>query len=224
MGAPSYQLYRIGRRVSRNPIVRRLLPERLRARVQGRLLNGAIQHLPDRRYMEEVLIPAMVALRPGRLLDVGIEHYSGHYRQAFPADCEYWTLDCNPAVAGLGAPGRHIVGDALELGAHFPPGSLDLVLLNGTFGFGIDRAEDQERAVAAVQTVLRPGGRLLVGWDRAADGSPLVMGERPAGTPLKDPLELAAIREAFDHGAPGALPPRVKFGDCSHVYDWFERR
>lgn len=221
MATLGYQVYRFGRRFSRHPLVRRLIPERFRLRVQAHLMSGVMGLLPDRRYMEEVLLPAMVALQPSRLLDVGVEHYSSHYRDWFPADCEYSTLDFNPGVAQFGSPGKHIVGNALDLARYFVPNSLDIIVLNGAFGFGIDGPEEQERAIDAARTVLRPNGWLLIGWDSAIDGTPLAAPERSKKTALKDPLDLAAIAAGFVHTGPDGLPARTRFADSSHVYDWF---
>ena len=223
MGALAYQLYRLGRRISRTQIVAGLFPRGVRSMIQARLLPSAINLLPDRRYMEEVLLPAIDELQPIRLVDVGVQHYSSHYRRSMGAGCEYWTLDLNPAAAEFGAPGRHIVGNVLDLADHFAPRSLDVVLLNGAFGFGIDRREEQERAVEAARTVLRPNGWLLIGWDRGGDGRPLVFGDDPVQGGLDDPLHLAAIRTAFVHRGPPGLPARVDFAESAHVYDWFQR-
>jgi len=187
--------------------------------------GGAIDRLPDRRYMEEVVLPAVVRLKPQRLIDVGVEAYTQQYGQWFPPDCEYWTLDINPGVARFGPPGRHIVGNVLDLASYFEPGSLDVVLLNGPFGYGIDRLDEQERTIEAVLTALRPGGRLMVGWDRAEDGTPVVVDERDWGEfRIKDPLELEGIRTHFAHEPPPGLPARIEFTNCSHVYDWFRAR
>jgi SAM-dependent methyltransferase len=226
MGTAVYRAYQLGRRLCRLPVLKALIPGRLRSAVQRRLLtDGVIARLPDRRYMEEVLLPALAGLGPRRLLDVGVESYTRHYGRWFPAECEYWTLDINPCVAHLGAPGRHIVGDAGDMEAHFGRGALDAVLINGPFGFGIDRPEDQEQVVAAARAVLRPGGRLVIGWDRSEDGTP-VMGRAPASgaARIKDPLELEAIRAHFAHEPPPGLPARIEFAGCAHVYDWFLAR
>jgi SAM-dependent methyltransferase len=189
------------------------------------LSSGVIDRLPDRRYMEEAILPTVARLKPRRLLDLGVESYTQHYGRWFPPECEYWTLDLNPGVAHLGPPGRHIVGNALDMASYFEPGSLDVVLFNGLFGFGINRLDEQERAIEAVRTVLRPGGRLLLGWDQADDGTPIVEDELEKGEfRIKDPLELEGIRAHFEHEPPPGLPARIDFADCAHVYAWFQAR
>jgi SAM-dependent methyltransferase len=187
------------------------------------LITAAINFLPDRRYMEEALLPAMEELQPSRLLDVGVDYYSRHYGRRFTSECEYWTLDLNPRVARFGSLDRHIVGDVRDLANHFAPGSIDVIMLNGVFGFGIDRTAEQECVVELARTALRQDGWLLIGWDRALAGSPLVWSEGPLKEVLKDPLGLAAIRRGFVHKGPPGLPARAEFADCSHVYDWFRR-
>lgn len=218
-----YQAYRLGRRLVRLPFVAAWIPGKLRSRVQSRMLARVIDQLPDRRYMEAVILPRVASLKPSRLLDVGVEDYTQHYSQRFSPDCDYWTLDLNPNVARYRPPDRHIVANVLDVASYFEPGSLDVVLMNGPFGYGIDRHAEQERTIEAVRSLLRPGGRLLVGWDRDREGRPVVM-EKPgpdADARIKDPTELEAIRSHFRHEPPPGLPARMDFADCSHVYDWF---
>jgi hypothetical protein len=70
--------------------------------------------------------------------------------------------------------------------------------------------------------LLRPGGYMLVGWDLAEDGLPVVVAGRRPGH-VRDPRELEATRRYFRHEAPSSLNRHVVFDDCSHVYDWFCR-
>jgi SAM-dependent methyltransferase len=223
-GALTYRLYQLGRRITRLPLVGALIPKGLRTRVQGRLLTDVFDHMPDRRYMEASILPAIAASNPARVLDVGVDTYTEHYGRWFPPEpqCEYWTLDLNPHVARLRPPARHIVANVLDVASFFEPGSLDVVIMNGPFGYGIDRLDEQERTIEAVRTLLRPGGRLMVGWDLARDGRPVVMDDKALGDlRIKDPTELQSIRSHFRHEAPAGLPARVTFTDCAHVYDWF---
>lgn len=217
----AYRAYQAGRGLSRLPVVRAVLPASLRARVQTWMLMRAIQGMPDRRYMEGSILPAVVGLGPRRVLDVGLESYTRHYARMYPPGCEYWTIDNNPEVARHAQPGRHIVGDVRDIASHFEPGSLDVVLMNGPFGYGIDEVADQERTIEAVRTVLAPGGRLLVGWNRGQDGVPVILAG--AGRIL-DPRELEGIRAHFTHEAPGGLPAHLEVPGCSHIYDWFRLR
>lgn len=221
-----YQLYRLGRRVSRIGLLKQLVPRSLRTRVQSRLGGAVMDEFPDRRYMERVILPAIVALRPTRLLDVGLEHYTRHYGEFFDASVERWTLDTNPDVAHLGKPGRHIVGNALDLRKYFEPASLDVVMMNGPFGYGIDRVDEQIGVLDAALDVTRPGGWLLIGWDRGDTGEPIVAassGQRDARA-IQDPLQLDVMQRRCEHVGPADLPAREDFADCSHVYDWFRVR
>jgi len=88
MGRLAYEAYRLGRKFCRLPGLRAMIPGRLRDVVQGRLMARVIDRIPDRRYMEEVLLPAMSGLRPGRMLDVGVAEYTRHYGRWFPPECE----------------------------------------------------------------------------------------------------------------------------------------
>jgi len=223
-GRLTYEIYQLGRKITRLPFLGALIPKALKTRVQGRLLTEVFDHLPDRQYMEASILPALACLKPSRVLDVGVETYTAHYGQWFPPEpeCEYWTLDLNPGVARLRPQERHIIANVLDVASFFKPESLDVVIMNGPFGYGIDRLDEQERTIETVRTLLRPGGRLLVGWDLARDGRPVVMNDQGLGDlRIKDPTEMQSIRSYFRHEAPAELPARVTFTECAHVYDWF---
>ncbi|MEO8313415.1 MAG: class I SAM-dependent methyltransferase [Pseudomonadota bacterium] len=224
LGMASYAVYRWARKLSRLPILRAMIPFALRERMQHSLSPNAINQFPDRRYMEAELLPAVVALAPQRVLDVGVESYTAHYGRWFPESCERWTLDMNPNVVPFGAPGRHVLGDARHMDGHFEPASMDVVMVNGTFGYGTDNVQDQEQTVQAARRLLKSHGWLLLGWDRALDGTPLVFADRGRNGAILEPTQLDEVRQHFSHeGLPG-LPPRKEFAESSHVYDWFRKR
>jgi SAM-dependent methyltransferase len=52
-----------------------------------------------------------------------------------------------------------------EIGKHIPAGSLDLIICNGVFGWGLDDADNCEKAFAAAHEALKPGGQMLLGWN-----------------------------------------------------------
>ena len=221
VAAAVHGVYKAGRRICRVPGLRTLVPTSVRGHVQWWLMSRVIDRLPDRLYMENTILPAIVALKPGRVLDVGLDTYTQHYYRWFPTGCEYWTIDILPKVAHLGREGRHITGDVLDIEDHFAPASLDVVMLNGAFGYGIDRLSEQQRVVESVRKLLKPGGRMVVGWDMGPDGTPVVMNGRQTDH-IKDPRLLEPVKRHFTHTPPPGLPAHVEFEGCSHVYDWFK--
>src|SRR5205085_8012081 len=84
-----------------------------------------------------------------------------------------WTVDIDPAMRRWGRPGRHIVGDMLELDRLFPELRFDTVLCNGIFGFGVDTPAARRRACAAMASVTKPAGWLLLGWNSDRGPDPL---------------------------------------------------
>ena len=59
-----------------------------------------------------------------------------------------------------------------ELDRHLAPGSVDVVIANGVFGFGIDDRAALAAAFAAAHAVLRPAGTLVLGWNDVAALAP----------------------------------------------------
>ena len=66
---------------------------------------------------------------------------------------------------------RQLIDGNVVLGRHLAPEAFDAVILNGVLGSGIDDAGSVDRALRSIATVLKPRGRLVIGWnnDKAKD-------------------------------------------------------
>ena len=154
-------------------------------RVAAQTLRRALGHevridTPDRRLLEDLILPHHGARDDVRsVLFVGTHWYTAHYPQYFP-HARFLTLDIDPRQARYGAPGGHLVASVTEVDRHLPARSLDLVVLNGVFGWGLNRREDAERALEALHTVLREGGELVVGWNDVPSRRPFPFSELQA--------------------------------------------
>jgi SAM-dependent methyltransferase len=131
----------------------------------------------DRRLLEGVIIPFFRdAHEFQRILFVGCDFYTTHYERLFGGK-EYWTLDKDPGRAKYGAP-RHVVAPLSEVDRHFT--SLDVILVNGVLGWGLDDAREAEESFAASVRALRPGGILLLGWNDTPERLPLRLEASPS--------------------------------------------
>jgi len=185
-------------------LARSLLP----ARIWNWLVEIRVGRFPDRVYMERVLIP-VIAHQGGKVLFVGCRRYTKHYPALFEqAGAECWTIDIDPTVARWGAPGRHVIGALQGARDHWPPASFDTIVLSGVFGFGIDTPRDQDETLRVCGFLLRPGGRLILGWNLGYGASEV------------EPSRLSVLRQDFQL-AGLELPPRQTFPGSSHVYESF---
>lgn len=174
---------------------------------------GIYQYYPtrDRRLLEEEILPHYARRNDvRRVVFVGCDWYTQGYRRIFHQH-DYWTIDFDPAKRRYGAR-NHIVGPMENLASWFAPDSVDLLICNGVFGFGLNRIEQVERAFAAVYSCLRPGGELLVGWNDMPERKPF-------------PLEQAAAIRSFE---PFVFPPlathRFETGSrFRHVFDFYRK-
>jgi SAM-dependent methyltransferase len=97
----------------------------------------------------------------------------------------------------------------IEIDKLIPSETFDSVLCNGVFGFGVDTREAQVAALQAMRKILKPGGRLLLGWNT----------ER-----VDDPASLDFVRGAFagdDLIGRGAL---WEIPEAKYVYRFLRRR
>lgn len=122
----------------------------------------------DRRVFEDRVLRHFAQARPAlTVLSVGVRSYTRRYEALLWAH-HFHTLDIDPATARWGSSQGHVVASVVEADRHFAPGSFDVVLMNGVFGWGLDRRADVEAAVRALHRLLRPGGVLMVGWNDVA--------------------------------------------------------
>jgi SAM-dependent methyltransferase len=191
---------------------RRIRPTLSRAPILERawigILDTVVARQPDRAYLRTAILPAVAAVRPARVLFVGVRGYTKSCGGAFRAGTEFWTTDIDPAAARYGAPARHVTADVRHLDRAFPASSFPFVLMNGVFGWGVDEPGDMDRALGAVERVLAPGGVLLLGWNSDRCVAP-------------DSLPAMASFEPIPFAG---LPERKTFGDVTHTYAWYKTR
>jgi hypothetical protein len=165
----------------------------------------------DRAVLEAELLgyAADPALRA--LLFVGCEWYTRHYEGLFdPERSRFRTIDIDPRRARHGA-SRHVVAPLQDVAAHLAPASLDVLVCNGVYGFGIYDRGELARALAASRVVLRPGGALLLGWNAV-----------PALAPF-DPLDVA-LAAGFARDPARGAGWRVRTDTPTrHTFDFYVR-
>ncbi len=147
----------------------------------GELLRGGGRiRSADRAVLEGTLLPTLAAdPRLRSLVFVGCGPYTRHYATLFaPATERFRTMDIDPRRARHGHTG-HVVAAVQDIAAHFPAESVDAIVCNGVYGFGLDDRAELEAALHASAAVLRPGGRFVLGWN-----------DVPAFAPF-DPAEVA---------------------------------
>lgn len=134
---------------------------------------------PDRTVLEKSILP-WLAGQPGlqRVLFVGCDWYTSKYNRTF-ARHEYSTMDIDPVKRRYGSK-RHIVDSMSGIGGHFAPRSLDLVICNGVYGWGLNDREEIDHAFASTWDCLRPGGMFLLGWNDIAPHNEVPLRDIPA--------------------------------------------
>lgn len=180
-----------------------LLWQKLRGRPQR--LNS-----PDRRLLEDRLLPALAAAPTiRRTLFCGSAAYTQHYEKIFRGG-EFWTLDPHPRLRRYGAR-RHIVDRLQNLLRNDVGGEFDLIVCNGVIGWGLDDARDIEDAMAACHLALRQGGCLLLGWNDVYPRNRV------------RPKDVTALRR-FEHIGFRGFPRHIVVdGPECHVYDFFRK-
>ena len=168
-----------------------------------------IRSLPDRRVMADSYVPALAA-DGGRILWVGCREYTlDDYAALEGHGGEVWTTDIDAAAERWGREGRHRTGDVCEADRLFSDMTFDAIVCNGVLGYGVDSPKQQRKALKALAAILRPGGRLLLGWNTDK---------------IDDPVAAGLTEADFEATPLGDQPTRVRFDAVTHVYDSFVRK
>ena len=198
-------LYKCFNALEKIPGLRRAPLPRMQTLREG-VLSRYVAGLPDRRYWESAIMPALMGANFQRILFVGCGSYTRHVHERFEsAGIECWTTDILPQNAAWGNPRRHLVCDIAAILEHVPARHFDAVLFNGVMGYGVTGAH--MAAIAPVlHAILRKPGLLLIGWNHGL---------------VEDPLSLESVTDLFDHAPGWSLPARKEFPGSTHVFDLF---
>jgi len=198
-----------GKRVGLGTVVRALIFGKDADRKRRSAKAARIRSLPDRRVMADSYVPAL-AVDGGRILWVGCREYTLDDYAALEAHGgEVWTTDIDAAAARWGREGRHRTGDVCEADRFFSDTTFDAIVCNGVLGYGVDSPEQQRMALKALAAILRPGGRLLLGWNTDK---------------IDDPVAAGLTEADFEPTPLGDQPTRVRFDAVTHVYDSLVRK
>jgi hypothetical protein len=138
----------------------------------------------DRKVLEQVIFPELLrSPKYKRILFVGCAWYTLHYPKLF-SDREFITMEISPEEARYGAK-THIVDTCENIGNHFSAGSLDVVILNGVYGFGLNQLPAIERTLRATYHALTDEGLFILGWNDLPNHSPYPIEQIERLTPLK---------------------------------------
>ena len=135
--------------------------------------------VPDRRVLEQTIFPYLLGRDDfQRILFVGCHWYTWHYNTLF-ANKDYTTLEIDPARRRYGTK-KHITDSIENITAHYADESLDVVMLLGVIGWGLDDAGTTDRSIAGIHQCLRPGGALILGCDDVPEHRPFPLADLDA--------------------------------------------
>jgi len=110
------------------------------------------------------ILPYCAQKKFKKILFVGVQRYTEKYSRCF-SDSQFVTIDVNPKLARFGAK-LHICDSILNLARYresYFPGGLDLILLNGVIGYGLDSSAEIELAFLAMIDQLNSMGQIVIG-------------------------------------------------------------
>jgi hypothetical protein len=126
--------------------------------------NFGLWSPPDRKFLNRELLPFFARSKEIRtVLFVGVRRYTKVCAKIF-SDRRFITIDNDPKLKRFGS-SNHITDDVRNLSRWRPQFSegLDLIVLNGVIGFGLNDKKSVEAVLEVLTGNLRSGGWLVVG-------------------------------------------------------------
>ena len=176
----------------------------------------------NREVLEIVILPWFASWpKVRRVLFVGCAEYTCDYDSHF-AGHDFYTIDVDPSAAQYGAgPNHHFVDSVENAHRYFQPTSLNAILLNGVFGYGLDDPRRAEKVVTLCYDILLEHGILMIGWNDLPQCKPF------------EPLSLIALGrfDRLELDALAVTPGVRRLGhgdylvedDYQHVFSFFEK-
>lgn len=103
------------------------------------------------------------------MLFVGCHPYSSWYSKIFNlSGKEFHTVDPDKNSKIYGSPKKHFTEKFESLGEKEElQNEYDCIILNGVFGYGIDKSEEKILAIQTSYKILKKGGLLLIGFRKS---------------------------------------------------------
>lgn len=126
----------------------------------------------DRILLEKTIIPYFINKENyHRIIFIGVAWYTMEYNKFFKKK-EFWTIDCDPKMKIYGAK-RHIVDSMENMDKYFAANSVDLIICNGVFGWGLNDPRGVEKAFKICFDLIRESGIFIIGWNDVPDHRPI---------------------------------------------------
>ena len=123
---------------------------------------------PDRKYLEQVLLPAIARKQPKTIVSFGVALYAlviEHQIKKHSPLTRFITIDFKKSAAVFGSTEKHVVGEAQDLGMFLGNEEADVVIMNGVFGWRDDgsHVDETKKVMQAVYKVMKTDGILILG-------------------------------------------------------------
>ncbi|MCK5416610.1 class I SAM-dependent methyltransferase [Candidatus Parcubacteria bacterium] len=192
------------------------LLKKLKFKIQAKLIT--YKHVEykrkkfeDRSVLEEIIFPNVLAeFDPQKILDIGREDYQYFYNEFFKGR-ELWTLDIDPEREEFGSK-NHITDNVSNLENHFNKNTFDFILMNGVFGWGLNKKDKVESALEAIYNIMRPEGLFILGWNDVKELTPV---------PL---LDIKALQKFKKYTFKPLKSSDFKCTNGEHTYSFFIKK
>ena len=129
-----------------------------------------------RNYFEKQILPYFHASSHfEKILIVGIANYTQHYTKYFKNKKLIRTIDLDKSQLKFAKKKIHIHDSVENVKKYFDDESLDLVLMNGVYGWGLNDKNGLVNSLIGINNILKKDGWLVFGYNQVKKRDPLLV-------------------------------------------------
>lgn len=150
-----------------------VLVAKLRMYILRNFKNYKTKKTRNRKYFEYKILPFFYTKNNfQKILIVGIADYTMHYEEYFKKKHSVYTIDIDKNKTRYGIKNHHIVDCVSNVDKYFKKNSLDCVIMNGVYGWGLNKEHVLKKSLEKIYKVLKKNGILMFGWNKTSEHDP----------------------------------------------------
>lgn len=139
----------------------------------------------DREYLEKTIFTDInEKLKPRYVLSIGVYWYTVLYNLYF-RDSLFLSIDIDQNKSKFAQNNFHLNCSIQDLNKIVPKSSIDLILMNGVYGYGINTTYELQNTLQTLSNFLSKNGLVVLGYNDVKNRNPLNINDGYDFSPLK---------------------------------------
>lgn len=138
-------------------------------------IGGNALKTKSRLFFEYVILNYISQLDFSNVLFIGVERYTTWYKKIFVRS-RFYTLDYDSNLVKYADEKFHAICKVEDMQDYYDDGFFNLIILNGVYGWGLNKDEQLTKAIENIYCKLELNGVLIFGYNNVRENDPCGLG------------------------------------------------